>query len=203
MARPKRVRRSAKKQVSRGGPNPIDIHVGSRVRLRRNLLGMSQTKLGKAIGLTFQQIQKYERGVNRVGASRLFNLSRALDVPVSFFFENLPSAAAGGGRRRARGFGEGRAAALEPDLLSRRETMELIRAYYRVKNPRVRKRVLDFLKAIGTPSRAQGKQLGRPRVGRMIETRIRKLRAIGFGIQRTAKEVGCGVSVVQRVIEAE
>jgi transcriptional regulator with XRE-family HTH domain len=171
------------------------------VRLRRNLLGMSQTKLGQAIGLTFQQIQKYERGVNRIGASRLFNLSQVLDVPVSFFFEDLPPAAAGGGKRRARGLSE--APALEPDALSRRETVELIRAYYRVEDPTLRKRVLDLLKAIGTPSRAQGKQLGRPRVGRMIETRIRKLRAIGFGIQRTAKEAGCGVSVVQRVIEAE
>ncbi len=152
MPKPSRVRRRAKKQTSRKGPNPIDIHVGARVRLRRNLLGISQTDLGKALGVAFQQIQKYERGTNRIVGSRLFNLSRALDVPVSFFFENLPSAAAGGGRRRARGFGEGRAAALEPDLLSRRETMELIRAYYRVKNPRVRKRVLDLLQVLGKAS---------------------------------------------------
>ena len=149
MAKPSRVRRPVKKQTSRGGPHPIDVHVGFRLRLRRNLLGMSQTALGKAIGLTFQQIQKYERGVNRVSASRLFNLSRVLDVPVSFFFEDLSPAAAGGGKRRARGLSEAPASALEPDALSKRETVELIRAYYRVTDPKLRKRVLDLLKAVG------------------------------------------------------
>ncbi len=149
MAKAKRVRRRAKKQVSRSGP--IDIHVGSRVRLRRNLLGMNQTDLGKAVGTSYQQIQKYERGVNRVGASRLFNLGRALDVPVSFFFEDLSPAAAGGGKRRARGLNKA-AAVLEPDLLSKRETGELIRAYYRVTDPKLRKRVLDLLKALGKAS---------------------------------------------------
>src|SRR5262249_58573884 len=87
-------------------PNPIDVHVGSRVRLRRTLLGMSQEKLGEAIGLTFQQVQKYERGANRVGASRLFDLSRVLDVPVSFLFEDLPGFAgseAGATGKRADG----------------------------------------------------------------------------------------------------
>ncbi len=150
MPKPKRVRRSAKKQVSRSGP--IDIHVGSRVRLRRNLLGMNQTDLGKAVGTSYQQIQKYERGVNRVGASRLFNLGRALDVPVSFFFEDLSPAAAGGGKRGTRSLSEATAAALEPDLLFKRETVGLIRAYYRVKDPRVRKRVLDLLQALGKAS---------------------------------------------------
>src|SRR3546814_15533847 len=72
-----------------GGPNPVDVHVGSRVRLRRTLLGMSQEKLGEAIGLTLQQVQKYERGANRIGASRLFDLSRVLDVPVDFFFDEM------------------------------------------------------------------------------------------------------------------
>src|ERR1700681_831166 len=80
--------------------NPVDVHVGSRVPLRRTLLGMSQEKLGDAIGLTFQQVQKYERGANRIGASRLFDLSRVLDVPVSFFFEDMvpvaPAEARGG-----------------------------------------------------------------------------------------------------------
>ncbi len=152
MAKPSRARRSINKQYPRGGPNPIDIHVGARVRLRRHLLGLTLQTLAKAVGVTYQQLQKYERGANRIGAGRLFNLSHVLDVPISFFFEELPSAAAGGSRRRARGFGEGRAAALEPDLLSRRETMELIRAYYRVKDPRVRKRVLDVLQALGKAS---------------------------------------------------
>ncbi len=147
MAKAKRVRRRAKKQVSRSGP--IDIHVGSRVRLRRNLLGMNQTDLSKALGVTFQQVQKYEKGTNRISASRLFNLSHVLDVPISFFFEDLSPAAAGGSRRRARGLSEAPAAVLDPDLLSRRETGELIRAYYRVTDPKQRRGVLDLIKALG------------------------------------------------------
>src|SRR6202161_4131792 len=95
-----------------GRPSPIDVHVGSRVRLRRTLLGMSQERLGEALGLTFQQVQKYERGVNRVGASRLFDLSRVLDVPISFFFDDMPEQTANAygtqntslGSRRAVGF---------------------------------------------------------------------------------------------------
>ncbi len=151
MPKPSRVRRRTKKQTSRG-PNPIDIHVGSRVRLRRHLLGMSLQTLAKAVGVTYQQLQKYERGANRIGASRLFNLSRVLDVPISFFFEDLSPAAAGGGKRRTRGLSEAPAAVLEPDLLSKRETVELIRAYYRVTDPGLRKRVLDFLQALGKAS---------------------------------------------------
>ena len=153
MAKPSRARRSVKKQPSRRGPNPIDIHVGARVRLRRNLLGLTLQTLAKAVGVTYQQLQKYERGVNRIGASRLFNLSHVLDVPVSFFFEDLSPAAAGAGRkRRARDFSEAPAAALDSDVLNKRETGELIRAYYRVKDPQLRKRVLDLLEAVGKPS---------------------------------------------------
>ena len=76
-------------------PNPIDIHVSSRIRLRRTMLGMSQEKLGEALGITFQQVQKYEKGTNRVGASRLQNISTTLNVPVSFFFEDAPEQGAG------------------------------------------------------------------------------------------------------------
>ncbi|MBT7504712.1 MAG: helix-turn-helix transcriptional regulator, partial [Rhodospirillales bacterium] len=83
--KPRKVRR-----LPPGTPNPVDIHVGARVRLRRTLLGISQERLGDAVGLTFQQIQKYERGANRIGASRIYELSRILDVPVSFFFEDMP-----------------------------------------------------------------------------------------------------------------
>ncbi len=152
MPRTPRAPKRVIKRSSRRGPHPIDVHVGFRMRLRRNLLGMSQEKLGRAIGLTFQQIQKYERGVNRVGASRLFHLSQALDVPVSFFFEDLSREAAGGGKRRARGLSEAPASALEPDSLSKRETVELIRAYYQVTDAKLRKRALDLLKAIGKAS---------------------------------------------------
>ena len=152
MPKPSRVRRRTKKQTSREGPNPIDVHVGSRMRLRRHLLGLTMQTLAGAIGVTYQQIQKYEKATDRISASRLFNLSRMLDVPISFFFEDLSPAAAGGGRRRTRGLSEATAAALEPDFLFKRETVELIRAYYRVTDPRVRKRVLDLLHAAGKTS---------------------------------------------------
>ena len=85
---------STRGRLEDGAPNPVDVHVGSRMRLRRTMLGLSQEKLGEAIGLTFQQVQKYERGANRIGASRLFDLARVLDVPVSFFFDDMPDAAA-------------------------------------------------------------------------------------------------------------
>jgi transcriptional regulator with XRE-family HTH domain len=132
-------------------PSPIDVHVGSRIRLRRTLLGMSQERLGESLGLTFQQVQKYERGVNRVGASRLFDLSRVLDVPISFFFDDMPdSLAANFGGVPSR-----RPGSVEPqdpfgdDTLSRRETLELVRAYYRITDPSVRKRVFDLIKSMG------------------------------------------------------
>jgi transcriptional regulator with XRE-family HTH domain len=123
------------------------------VRLRRNLLGLTLQTLAKAVGVTYQQLQKYEWGVNRIGASRLFNLGQVLDVPISFFFEDLSPAAAGAGRkRRAKGFSEAPAAALDFDVLSKQETIKLIRAYYRVTDPQLRKRVLDLLEAVGKPS---------------------------------------------------
>ncbi len=125
-------------------PNPIDIHVGSRVRLRRTLLGMSQEKLGEALGLTFQQVQKYERGVNRIGSSRLFHLSQILDVPVSFFFDDMPPLETGG----PPGFREGTTQPFEKDPLVKRETLELVRAYYRITDPAARKRVFELTKAI-------------------------------------------------------
>ncbi len=129
-------------------PSPIDVHVGGRVRLRRTLLGMSQEKLGEALGLTFQQVQKYERGVNRIGASRLFDLSRVLDVPISFFFDDMPDAMGGGvAVRRSLGFAESQDG-FEDDTLHRRETLELVRAYYRITDPSVRKRVFDLIKSL-------------------------------------------------------
>jgi transcriptional regulator with XRE-family HTH domain len=139
-------------------PSPIDVHVGSRIRLRRTLLSMSQEKLGDALGLTFQQVQKYERGANRVGASRLFDLSRVLDVPVSFFFDDLPAAHGGGGRaslHQVSGFAEAQEgfghSGGSDDLFGRKETVELVRAYYRITEQPVRKRVLDLIKTMGSP----------------------------------------------------
>src|ERR1700748_3402291 len=135
-----------------GRPSPIDVHVGSRIRLRRTLLGMSQERLGESLGLTFQQVQKYERGVNRVGASRLFDLSRVLDVPISFFFDDMPdslSMAFGGNPPRRSGGASGSNDPFGDDTLSRRETLELVRAYYRITDPSVRKRVFDLIKSMG------------------------------------------------------
>tara|TARA_B100000676_G_C18083445_1_gene853065 strand:+ start:2835 stop:3311 length:477 start_codon:yes stop_codon:yes gene_type:complete len=133
-------------------PNPIDIHVGGRVRLRRTLLGMSQEKLAQALGLTFQQIQKYERGANRIGSSRLFKLSQILDVPVSFFFDDMTKETATGGGAQAP------ATAPEdpsgPDALTKRETLELVRAYYRIPDDRLRRKVFELVKAAGPKDNA-------------------------------------------------
>ena len=136
-----------------GGPNPVDIHVGGRVRLRRTLLGMSQEKLGEAIGLTFQQVQKYERGANRVGASRLFDLSRVLDVPIGFFFEEMSDDVAAKSPRQIRGMAETQAT-FEPDPMAKRETLELVRAYYRIGDPKVRKRLFEMTKSLAAFSQS-------------------------------------------------
>jgi len=134
-----------------GRPNPVDVHVGSRVRLRRTLLGMSQEKLGESIGLTFQQVQKYERGSNRIGASRLYDLARVLDVPVGFFFEEMPSETQQSSPAQAQGLQE-EGDAYEPDPMAKRETLELVRAYYRIEDPTVRKRLFELTKALATPA---------------------------------------------------
>ncbi|MBL4747794.1 MAG: helix-turn-helix transcriptional regulator [Magnetovibrio sp.] len=132
-----------------GTPRPVDIHVGSRLRQRRTLLGMSQEKLGEAVALTFQQIQKYERGANRIGASRLYQLSQVLDVSVSYFFEEMP-----GEVQKTRGdyAAPENSKLLESvqtsDPMARRETLELVRAYYRIEDPKVRKRVFELTKSI-------------------------------------------------------
>ena len=126
-------------------PDPTDVHVGSRVRLRRNMLGLSQEKLGTAIGLTFQQVQKYERGANRIGASRLHELSRVLDVPVSFFFDDMDPVRA---PAIPGGFAEPPAEAFDSDPLRRRETVELVDAYYAIEDATVRRRLLDLARAL-------------------------------------------------------
>ena len=139
-----------RKASGRGGfgiPNPVDVHVGARVRLRRTLLGLSQEKLGEAIGLTFQQVQKYERGANRIGASRLYDLSRVLQVPVSYFFEEMSDEVAAKSPGQLRGVTQEQDT-YEPDPMAKRETLELVRAYYRIKDPQVRRRVFDLAKAL-------------------------------------------------------
>lgn len=134
-----------KKPKTRGGPNPVDVHVGSRVRLRRTLLGMSQEKLGDAVDLTFQQIQKYERGANRIGSSRLFQFSKVLQVPVSFFFDDMPEEMSG----HPPGLSETKGPVYDDDRFTRRETLELVRAYYRISDAPTRKRLFELIKAVG------------------------------------------------------
>lgn len=138
----RRGRRPGKPQNAPG--RPVDVHVGSRVRLRRTLLGMSQEKLGEAIGLTFQQVQKYERGANRIGASRLFDLSQVLDVPVGFFFDDLPAEVLD---QPVGCIGDDVELRESPDdVLAKRETLEIMRAYYRINDPDLRKRIADLIK---------------------------------------------------------
>jgi transcriptional regulator with XRE-family HTH domain len=133
-------------------PNPIDVHVGKRLRLRRTLLGMSQERLGELLGLTFQQVQKYERGANRIGSSRLFELGQILDIPVSFFFDDLPAGVGVAARGYATpGLAEDSSGFDHEDEglpLDKRETLELVRAYYRIGNPAVRKRLFELAKAL-------------------------------------------------------
>ncbi len=130
-------------------PDPIDVHVGSRLRLRRTLLGMSQEKLGKALSLTFQQVQKYERGANRIGASRLYRLSQILDVPVAFFYDDMPAEVRDAARKPPGNFEPGQAPYEHTDEAARRETLELVRAYYRIKPEDARLRMFDLVKAVG------------------------------------------------------
>jgi transcriptional regulator with XRE-family HTH domain len=141
-------RQSSRGRTPSGKPNPIDVHVGGRVRLRRTLLGMSQEKLGEALGLTFQQVQKYERGANRVGASRLFDLSRVLDVPVSFFFDDMTDGVKQASPARLVNATEDPASEITDGVMGNRETLELVRAYYRITDASVRKRVYELAKAL-------------------------------------------------------
>ncbi len=132
-----------------GNPHPVDVHVGARARMRRMLLGMTQTDLGDALDLTFQQVQKYERGTNRISASRLCELSRVLDVSIEYFFEDMPTAVAAISPATK---GRGKAQKLtgyEPDPMANRETLELVRAYYEIEDADVRKGVYQLTKSMG------------------------------------------------------
>ena len=135
--------------------NPIDVHVGSRVRLRRNLLGLSQADLGKMLGITFQQIQKYERGSNRIAASRLFKLSEVLVVPVSYFFDGLSTVEAP------------LATVANADLLAGRETGRLVRAYYRISDTGLRRQIRLLMNALARPAKASSRR----RAPRQVQAR--------------------------------
>lgn len=126
-------------------PHPVDVHVGARVRLRRTALGMSQEKLGEALGLTFQQVQKYERAANRIGASRLYEMSRVLGVPVSYFFEDFdPALLAAGGRELS----EGPRSGYDAPALDR-DQIEIVKIFQRIGDPATRRRLVELAKAIG------------------------------------------------------
>lgn len=133
-------------------PDPVDVHVGARLRLRRNLLGLSQEQLAKSCGLTFQQIQKYERGTNRMGSSRLFQFAKLLDVSISYFFDDVRAERVA--MYAPLGFAEQEQAPLEglgqpeTELLHRRETLELIRAYYRINDSKTRRKVYELIKSM-------------------------------------------------------
>jgi transcriptional regulator with XRE-family HTH domain len=128
-------------------PNPIDVHVGSRIRLRRNMIAMSQEKLGERLGITFQQIQKYEKGTNRVGASRLQAISAILNVPVEYFFQDAPREDG-----QPNGLSEDAAAPLVPDFLSSAESMQLSRAFMKISDPKVRRKIIDLIKTLADDS---------------------------------------------------
>lgn len=141
------TKRGRGRKPANGKPNPVDLHVGALVRQRRTLLGFSQEKLGEAINLTFQQIQKYERGHNRISASKLFDLSQALNVPITFFFDDMPEEITG--KTPLGRISETSNYRPDDDDLNKRETLELVRAYYRISNPQVRKKVFELVKSLG------------------------------------------------------
>ena len=135
-----------------GKPHPVDVHIGARVRMRRKLLGMTQTKLGDALGLTFQQVQKYERGANRIGSSRLYDLSRVFDVSIEHFFEDMPPEVAASSLATLGRGGKKKLPSYEPNPMAKRETLELVRAYYSIKDTDVRKRLRELTRVLGTAS---------------------------------------------------
>jgi transcriptional regulator with XRE-family HTH domain len=135
-------------------PNPIDVHVGSRVRFRRMLLGMSQEKLGEKLGLTFQQIQKYEKGINRIGASRLFDLAQVLGVPVQFFYEEAPAGETP--QLVAQGFAERPAESPIVEFLRSRDGLELNKAFVRISDAKARRAIVDLVRSLANDDTKNG-----------------------------------------------
>ncbi len=136
-------------------PHPVDIYVGRRLRSRRTMLGMSQENLGEAVGVTFQQIQKYERGLNRIGSSRLYEFSRILNVPVSYFFDEMFDEANSPAIPQKQAYMADREGGFEYEKLGNKEVLTLVRSYYEIEDPLVRKRILSLVKSLG-PSAAPG-----------------------------------------------
>lgn len=148
------VKRSSRGRTPQGEPNPIDVHVGNRIRLRRTLLGLSQEKLASLLGLTFQQVQKYERGMNRVGASRLWDIGKVLEVPIGFFYEDMDKEVANQSPRMfsipdstPTELAEEKGT-MDLDPMHRQETIELVKAYYKIGNRKAAKHMFDLIVAM-------------------------------------------------------
>ncbi len=147
----------ARRTVKDDGPHPVDVLVGRRVRERRTLEGMSQMAVAEKLGLSFQQLQKYERGINRISASRLYELAQLLGVPVSYFYEGME---------------EGKGAPSQDEVLTKRETLELVRAYYAISNREVRDKIRGLVKA--TAKLEQSLDAGRKPVRRKSKAAPKK-----------------------------
>lgn len=158
-------KKASRGRTPSGQPNPIDIHVGNRIRLRRTILGWSQEKLAAMLGMTFQQVQKYERGSNRVGASRLWDIGNVLNVPINFFFEDMDKEVAS---QSPRVFSineseplrlEETSADIDMDPMKRQETLELVKAYYKISNRKTAKILFDLIVSMSKSSSLQKKDL--------------------------------------------
>lgn len=147
-------RKACRGRTPTGQPNPIDIHVGNRIRLRRTLLGLSQEKLASLLGLTFQQVQKYEKGMNRVGASRLWDISKVLETPISFFYDDMDKTVANQSPRtfslpeEKKLFLAEENTEFSSDPMLRQETIELVKAYYKIPNRKAAKHLFDLIVAL-------------------------------------------------------
>lgn len=152
--RQSRGRRTEQHQVRLppGVPHPVDIHVGDRLRARRTILGYTQNGLAGAVGLTFQQIQKYERGINRIGASRLYQLAQVLGVPAAYFFEGIETRIGDPAVGYDLGMAYHDGIRPEPDHFNRRETLELVRTFYRIDDLRLRKALMGMFRALASAS---------------------------------------------------
>lgn len=151
-------KKSSRGRTPLGEPNPIDVHVGNRIRLRRTLLGMSQERLASLLGLTFQQVQKYERGMNRIGASRLWDISKVLEAPISFFYEDMDKVVANQSPRMFSAVESAPSALREDeadyisDPMQKQETIELVKAYYKIPNRKAARHLYDLIIAMSKSS---------------------------------------------------
>lgn len=152
-----REKRSLRGRMDNNEPNPVDVHVGNRIRLRRNVLKITQQQLAKMLGLTFQQIQKYEKGMNRVGASRLWDISRVLEVPMDFFFEDMDENVVNNSPRMLSATDnkvEEKSYSLDDDPMNKKETLELVRAYYKIPNRKIAGYLFDLTVSLSKSSSA-------------------------------------------------